>query len=201
MTMEEYRNKKLELYRKISERENLFMDNACNNELCSKCKGACCRNFPCSFSPDDFVDINDIEYMKSVLDSGYFIISAFSIYESPSRYELVYYIRCRGLMDDNTIVSTRSPYENECIFHNEKGCSLDFYSRPSEGALLIPSERRYGLGVCENSYDYKKQIEDWRKCRSIMNTLIDYYKDNKSNNKKVDNINIYRLKKKLRKSE
>lgn len=200
MTMEEYRKKKLDLYKKITGKKDFNKENACYLEGCIRCNGACCRNFPCSFSPDDFIDINNLEYMKKIIDTGYFIIANFPNYHSFNN-DITYYIRPRGESDIESFVTSRIPMNNECIFHNIDGCMLDFYTRPSEGALLIPKKGYFGLGICSNDYSYEDLVSDWKKYQDVMIELVDYYDKREVKIKKPDNGRIYKLKKTIRKGE
>ena len=60
---------KLELLKSIDENSSNFFDNF-KSELCKECYGesCCCYRYPCIFLPDDFYDINNLEYMKKILD-------------------------------------------------------------------------------------------------------------------------------------
>ncbi|MBR2997448.1 MAG: hypothetical protein IKF37_00030 [Bacilli bacterium] len=195
MTEEEYRKKKLELYKKIADNQSFSEEKVTNNLLCKKCGGSCCKNYPCSFSPDDFVDINDFNYMKQILDTGFFVIDSFIDYQNKKN---TYFIRCRGSQDKKGIFNFNSPYGNECLLLYDTGCIFDFYTRPTAGALLIPKSNKHGMGVCTNEYTYKKQKEDWEKHQDIMLKLIEYY----ANNKKMPKVSkIYKLEKIIRQDE
>lgn len=201
MTMEEYRKKKLEIYKKITGDSEFNKEKGCYLEACIRCNGACCRNFPCSFSPDDFVDIDDLDYMKRILDTGYFVISTFSTYYTKYIGETIYYIRPRGIKDESTMLANKIPVDNECIFHTVDGCLLDFYTRPSEGALLVPHKGSFGLGICSNNYSYDDLMENWREHQDSMNELVKYYYNKSLEINKPDKGKLYKLKKKLRQGE
>ena len=196
MTEEEYRIKKLELYRNITGNSNFKEDYVTNDNLCRRCGGSCCKNYPCAFSPHDFVDINDFNYMKRILDSGFFVIDSFIDYQNKKN---TYYIRCRGSQDKKGIFNFNSPYGNECLLLGDYGCLLDFYTRPSTGALLTPKSNKVGRSVCTNEYSYKKHQEDWEKHQDIMLKLIDYYANT---NRKMPRVSkIKKLKKIIRQDE
>ena len=174
MNKVEYEKKKLEIYRKITRNENFNIEFATDDILCKTCKGACCKNFPCAFSPDDFADINDLDYMKKLLDTGYFVIDSFLSYNN----EKIYYLRLRGKKDKKVILIKKYIISNKCIFHKRK-CLLDFYIRPTGGALLIPRNSRKGLGTCYNEYTFREQVDDWKAYQNVLVDLIKYYEDKK----------------------
>lgn len=196
MTIEEYRKKKLDIYRNISNNIKFSKDNACSLELCRKCDGACCKSFPCAFSSDDFIDINDLDYMKNIMDTGLFVIDNYIVF--PAMKDRIYFIRSRGIKDEDLYIYDRAASDNECIFHNIDGCLLDFYTRPSEGALLVPNKNKYGLGVCSNHYSLSKLKEDWLAHQDVMKELISYYQGRKIVKHKPDNKMINSLVLKLR---
>ncbi len=168
MTPEEYKNKKLDLYRNITGDPNFDKESVLNDELCERCEGACCKTFPCTFSPYDFVDIDDFEYMKSILDTGYFVISYY--YEED---ECIYYIRAKGLNDRGVVAKSKAK-PNECILLGEKGCQLDFYSRPTLGALLEPKSNKLFM-CCKHRYSMDQLTKDWLKYQQQMLKLKKYY--------------------------
>lgn len=171
MTKEEYKKKKLDLYRRITDNKWFDEIDAINSKICKKCGGTCCMIFPCAFSTGDFIDINDIDYMKSILDTGYFVIDSFVKYTDS---EIVYYIRVRS-KEEEAIVVRKGKRGSECSLHTKDGCMLDFYTRPTQGSLLIPCMNRYGLGVCDDEYDYKTMYNDWCEHQDVMKVLVDYY--------------------------
>lgn len=106
-----------------------------NCSICSECILTCCNTFPCNYSPYDFLDINNLEYMSSILDLGFLCISA-------SNYHNVLIIRPRGIHDSSRVVSMYKDYgrhlTNPCILQNSRGCMFSSFNRPSEGLLYIP---------------------------------------------------------------
>ena len=177
MTAEEYKNKKIEIYNRLAESEEYNERNLTNGELCHKCGGKCCRNYPCVFSPEDFIDIYDLDYMKSILDTGYFVIDTFFRYQGE---DIIYYVRPRGVDDDN-VVTDPDKRGRRCILHTDNGCMLDFYTRPSGGALLIPNPNRIicEYSRCDAKYSSTDQYEEWCDYQDVMLELLDYYSDKK----------------------
>lgn len=134
----------------------------CTSERCKKC-GGCCSKFPCAFSPDDFLDINDLEYMRKILDSGVICITK-------SHYKKVIILRPRG-EGDLGIVSLESDIEynyhgyNRCLLKSDTGCLLSAEYRPSEGLLYLPlrglmHQIMYSETDIENDYEaYQESLE------------------------------------------
>lgn len=106
-----------------------------DQEICATCSNCCCAVHPCKYSPYDFIDITDINYMSSILDLGLLCIS-----ESIDNGLLL--IRPRGYADSDTLVSMfadyKSSFRNPCIMQSQTGCLLSKYHRPTEGLLYIP---------------------------------------------------------------
>ena len=170
MTEEEYKKKKLELYRKIVNDQNFDKKDVTDNDLCKLCDGGCCKHFPCAFLPDDFVDVDDFNYMKTILDTGFFVIDRF--YHYPSK-KVVYYIRSRGVLDKDIILK-KSVYYNTCLLLEENGCIFDFYTRPSIGALVKP--KRDGIfTACSLQYTDEQIGDDWLKHQKILLKLRRHY--------------------------
>lgn len=159
--------------------KELTQDNAnleevfCNPTLCSNC-GECCHTAPCIFSPYDFLDICDIDYMKNILNTGLICISG-----SPDdRNTLI--LRPRGRADDKSIYSWTTEW-NPCILENGEGCMLPVQYRPCQGLLQVPHERyRHTIG-----YSDYEVICDYRRFQEVLENLrhecgskvIPYYED------------------------
>lgn len=190
MTEQEYKNRKNILLNDISNGVIKNHDDCICSSLCSKCKGACCMGTPCGFSPDEFIDITDIDYMKSILDTGFLAIAELSLLEN------VLYIRPRGFRDLDTIYTGFVGYDNECIFLNDNGCILNSIYRPSEGLLLVPSPKRFGSGICQDNYQSKDLVKDWKKYRKTLLELKKIYKNKEIAKPEINEKNIkkYELK-------
>lgn len=192
MTEEEYRKKKLQLYRNIVNDQSFSEENATNNLLCKRCEGECCKSFPCAFSPDDFIDVDDFDYMKTILDTGFFVIDRY-----PHNSNMIYYIRGRGMNDTNGIIVKNGSKYNECMLLTENGCLFDFYTRPTFGALVEPN--RDGIFItCFPRYSLKQISEDWLKHQKNLLRLKRYY----TFRKKSPNVSkIYKLERIIRQDE
>lgn len=163
---------KLEIFGENVSLENIF----CDSEKCSACKKKCCRQFPCLFSPDDFLDIHDLDYMKSILDLGILCIS-----EEQIGWISYLVIRPKNFMDNGMMVSfvnnSNTKHLNTCIlFEPGKGCMLDSNYRPSEGLCYVP----YGNLTpysCRSFYHEQQRKQEWLKCQDVLMKLIDEYKN------------------------
>lgn len=106
----------------------------CAPSICEGC-GNCCKQFPCAFSPNDFLDINNLEYMLNILNTGLVVLAV--------SYNMKnVYLRPRGLADEKLIStilldSKIANGDNPCILHTKNGCLLDPQYRPSEGLLYM----------------------------------------------------------------
>ena len=138
-------------------------------EICAKCGGKCCKHFPCLFSPYDFLDVDNIDYMTSILDTGLICIGQ-------SCYDNNLVLRPRGLKDKPQIVSTRLPLNNQCILYSEAGCMLSSNYRPAEALLYYAKSEDYHIPI----YDTYECIEDWSMHQNILKELYNYYKNKKS---------------------
>ena len=143
-----------------------------NPILCSQCKGKCCKQCGCHFSPDDFKEIS-FEFLKAEIEKGYI-----SIDHVPSELLLerfgVNILRVRN--QNAPIVETWPRKSSPCILLTEKGCKLNYKKRPSGGQLLIPSKKGKKL-ICHSKYDIDDCCYEWKPHQKIIQQLIDYFKD------------------------
>ncbi len=171
MTENKYKNRKNAIIASCSYNQ-LDMLKPCLSSKCAKCKGDCCQNYPCTMSPREFIDINNIDYMKSVLDTGVLAIA-------PASADCTFFIiRPRGERDLDTIATGFAFNPNSCILQGKKGCVLNALYRPTEGLLLIPTINKYtGKEECKPYYSDFKIIEDWQKHQAVLKELRKMYKD------------------------
>ena len=185
MTENEYIYRKQKLIERITDGQ-IQNKNSCFGEKCKTCKGCCCETYPCTLSPKEFIDINNIDYMKSVLDTGILAIAPMNMSGS------YYCIRPRGLKDLDTISTGYILGNNPCILQSTKGCVLDYLTRPSEGLLLIPGKRI----ECVQLYTESKLVNDWYNYQSLLYDLRKYYKDKEIKKPKANSntAKTYKLK-------
>ena len=148
-------------------------DSLCRSKVCKRCGGGCCQSFPCPFSPNDFVDINDDNYMHRVLNTGLLSISRKFYKESSSDSFLL--IRPMSYHDSGYVVSdniSKSTNNNACrLFVKGKGCLLESDYRPTGGLLLLP----FPLQECINFYSTSDQIREWGKYQKALKRLEEEY--------------------------
>ena len=138
-------------------------------ELCRDCGGYCCTNSPCLFAPSDFLDIDDIDYIRAVLDTGLVCISRVA-----NGNALVF--RPRGIEDSKGVYSYTFK-RNQCILKGDAGCMLPAGYRPTQGLLYIPQNNdgcilhtiMYADRDCEVDYQqYEQQLRDLEyRCRNM----------------------------------
>ena len=134
-------------------------------EICAKCGGKCCQHYPCLFSPYDFLDVTNIEYMKRIIELGIICIAK-------SCYDNTLVLRPRGIKDKKKIVSTRLPLNNRCILYSETGCMLSSDFRPSEALLYYAKSEDYHIPI----YHTSDCTEDWQLFHDQMKILYYTYK-------------------------
>lgn len=142
-----------------------------NKELCSKCKGLCCKSCGCHYSPNDFKNIT-FESLKTEIEKGHISIdwwngSPFDDKEHKN-IDKVYYLRIRNV--DSNIVDPS--FGDRCSLLTETGCSLTYNERPMGGKMLIPNENG-----CEQEYDKQQSAIDWYEYNDILKELVELYRD------------------------
>lgn len=96
-------------------------ESLCRKSLCQRC-GSCCQTFPCIFAPTDFLDIENMDYMRKILNTGLLCLS--KIYNSTTTI-----IRPRGIGDLGVVSfldDIKYTYDgaNPCILNSSNGCLL-----------------------------------------------------------------------------
>lgn len=145
------------------------MKNNENKEICSKCKGRCCKNMGCHYSPRDFEKI-EFEYLKNRIEKENISIDWWDgDILSINEYSRVYYLRCRNI--DSEIVNPS--WGGQCMNLTDNGCNLSFKDRPLGGKMVIPQES-YN---CINEYSKEDCVKEWRAYHSVLDKLCDYFKE------------------------
>lgn len=140
-----------------------------NLEICSKCKGKCCKAMGCHFSPDDFKDLS-YEGLKKEMDKGYISIDWWegNPFDPDKRNEIprAFFLRVRNR--DAKIVD--ASWGGACSLLSEKGCTLSYEERPKGGKELIPA-----VPKCIIKYSKDECAKEWYKYDDILRKLEDYY--------------------------
>ena len=147
--------------------ENLDITKA----FCSNCKGCgkCCARTPCTYSPRDFLDITDLDYMRKILDTGVVTIVR---YNNDDIRPLI--IRNRGIEDQDSIASSDKDSHNPCILLGKNGCMLPDVYRGSEGLLFVIG--KHGHTALYSDEDFLKEYDKYSYQRALR-ILYDEYKD------------------------
>lgn len=138
-------------------------------KCCQECTNRCCDDTPCALAPEEFLHIDDLDYMKNVLNLGALAIAPLTFRQD------VFCIRARGQLDLDTISTGFVLKPNSCILQTSRGCILDPITRPTEGLLLIPDRGEASLTTCRKYYSFNSMIEDWKKYQKIVKELKKYY--------------------------
>ena len=140
-----------------------------NKEICSKCKGKCCKTMGCHYSPKDFEEIS-FEYLMSQIDKGYISIDWWegNPFKDDRNIHRAFFLRVRNV--ESPIVDPS--WGGVCILLTEDGCPLSFEERPKGARLLISSANK-----CKSLYTKENCCIDWIKYHDILEDLHDYYLD------------------------
>ncbi len=150
--------------------ESCVENTLCDYHLCQLCGGDCCQSYPCAFSPFDFLDLRNLNYMRPILNTGIVCIR-------PVRSNN-FILRVRGYEEKNTIIAKNRHKINPCILASDKGCLLPTLYRPSEGLLFVPYLKNqkikhsilYSMNTCIQEYAFYKKV---------LNQLYSEYKSKK----------------------
>jgi hypothetical protein len=108
-----------------------------NPELCSKCGGRCCQNYPGAYFPEDF-EILSVEVISGLLREGKASLDWWEGDPRPHKCELD-----RGYFLRSSTLNSRGIFDptwgGVCIHWSTTGCLLAPKDRPSQCLLLVPS--------------------------------------------------------------
>lgn len=142
----------------------------CTPQICKDC-GKCCLRFPCVFSPYDFLDLHDLNYMRNILNTGIICISKNKKWDT-----LI--LRPRGIADLEYITSFSINWDiadgtNPCILNSNEGCLLSTAWRPSEGlAYYAKKGKRHKIMYNEEDY-----VKDYKQFQDVLQILVQEYRD------------------------
>ena len=145
-----------------------------NKEICSKCKGKCCKRHACDCLPCDFnFDINLVE---KALESGKYSIDfertthesfisrangtrTLNLYSIIRSRDEVLYVRPRNQNRPIVDIIHSQKDEGPCVFWSlEKGCELSYEQRPTMGKVLLPMPDE----KCVYLFSRDTIVEEWR---------------------------------------
>ncbi len=134
-----------------------------NHDACKNC-GECCNHIPCIFSPNDFIDINDLDYMKGIMEIG--LIRVSSVKDNSNNN--IYVLGPCGQLDTYSYFNPMID-SNPCILKDYNGCMLSDEFRPTGAILLYPSKPIMNRCVC--FYKTENIIDDYKPYQNTLETL------------------------------
>ena len=140
-----------------------------NLKVCAECKGQCCKNMGCYYSPLDFKEIS-FNSLRQEIDKGHISIDWWEgnpFEENEFVIERAYFLRIRNI--DSPIVDPS--WGGVCSLLTENGCSLSYKNRPKGGRELIPS----AIANCETNYSKQDCAKEWYKYDTLLTQLYCYY--------------------------
>ena len=145
-----------------------FLKKDCTNkELCSECKGRCCKEVACFFMPNDFKKI-EFKYLKSKIRKGYISIATVNEVDGITLPYPILYLKVRNINSDICCISAAG----RCMLLTNKGCKLSFKKRPSGGKALIPS--REG---CKSLYTEQEILTQWKPHQEVLKQLWNVFSE------------------------
>ena len=173
MKIEEWKSSKLQ-YRSLE--KNYDLTRNVNEEVCKKCRGVCCKQCGCHFSPDDFKEISD-EYLKKELEKGYISIDYIDG-GYLHRLSGIYILRIRN--KNSPVVDIESTGGQCILLDEDKGCPFSYNERPSGAKLLIPEQEHkrfiFRVKMCEQKYSIKDCCYEWEPHQQVLKKLIKHFK-------------------------
>jgi len=138
-------------------------------KICQECKGRCCKQMGCAFSPDDFEKI-EYNYLKTRIEEGTISIDWWDgDIKEDCEYGRIPYLRMRNKKEPIVYAS----WGGTCCILTEDGCPLSFEDRPKEARMLKVGKDK---DSCESNYGKKQYASDWRPYVNILENLISYFK-------------------------
>lgn len=150
----------------------LNLANNANEEMCSQCKGACCKSSPGIYTSDQFEQVTT-EVIVEMLRSGNYGIDWWEA-DQPT-----YYIRPRIV----NIPEIYGAWGGECQNLSDKGCTLNFDSRPYECQMLEPNWTDEGPN-CKivNGLNKKQVVDTWLPYQQEIKRAIDIFQTETDDN-------------------
>ena len=152
-----------------------FLNNE-NKEYCTVCKGACCKNSGCGFSPRDFRGEITKERLEKLLRTGLVSLDWWDGDPNNTSYSALndtvkraFFLRIRNLVldyEDKLAPVVDPSFGGRCILLTSEGCKLSFENRPLQGQALIP-----GYINCEEGYSKRECCIEWLKYDTILEDI------------------------------
>lgn len=140
-------------------------------EVCSKCKGYCCKAYSGIYHPNDFEDIEKelIKLKEENLISidqwdGPLMIND----DEDNDYYDIKFVRPRHT---NAKSFVDLSYGGVCIHLTDHGCKLSFEKRPYQCKMLTPINGQFAYG-CSSPYNKREAAIAWIPYQHIIQKLI-----------------------------
>ncbi len=152
--------------------KELSPDVVINKELCSACKGVCCKVTGCFFSPFDFEKLTEEYLTEYIKKSGYISIRYIGKGRS-GQGTGVFVLSVRNHGADIVDI----PFQNNggCCLLTENGCPFSDSERPTGGKLLIPVGGIDKTGVahcsCVQSYRLEDLCYEWLPYKKMLQRI------------------------------
>ena len=131
-------------------------------DACAKCKGACCKNMGCHYSPKQFSDLS-FDGLKAEIEKGRISIDWWE-----GDYEPEYYLRARHVA--SPIVDPS--WGGRCMNLTETGCNLSWEERPLGGKALKPDKS----GRCfYTTYSKEDCKNEWLPYGDVLQLLREHF--------------------------
>ena len=145
-----------------------------NESICKECRGFCCRECGCAFSPDDFKEVS-FKSLKREIKKGYISIVYVDSYQAKQQTG-VFILRMRNY--GAPVVDMKDFGMGGCVLLTENGCPFSYEERPSGGKLLIPGENKdeFRWPECRNEYNLQQCCYEWLPHKKTLYRLYKYFK-------------------------
>lgn len=139
-------------------------------DACKECKGECCKNMGCHFSPSDFEEIS-FEYLKSKIEEGYISIDWWDEEDGSSSY----FLRMRNFLKRRLVKApiVDPSWGGRCVLLTNDGCPLPFEKRPLGARALKPNAN----GYCTSEYKKYECKEEWIAYKDVLVKLVEYFSE------------------------
>ena len=129
-----------------------------NKELCSSCKGMCCKKSGCDYFVSDFERITKDEILKALLPGKISIVSAFKKSVINGKVILTPFLYLRARNKDRDIVDSML---------TDTGCSYSLEDRPGGGVNLIPKKNG-----CKPLKDPIEEMRKWEPYQGVLAKIV-----------------------------
>lgn len=136
-----------------------------DEDLCSKCKGKCCKRSGCTFLPEDF-DKLTYDYLMNEIKTKPISISAIIYMKKVGNQNMYYPILVPRIKNNNRESIDLISYKSGCSILTDKGCPLE--KKPSM-ALSLKPERD---GNCIQTISQIQIIKKWMKHQAVLEKIV-----------------------------